>query len=89
MPHILAPGAFAHYPLADRIAPIKIPVSFLYGSNDWMDVQGGHSACEHLREAGNTDTGVRIIERAGHHLYLDNPDAANEALLDIIQNGHA
>lgn len=54
-----------------------------------MDVQGGHSACEHLREAGNTDTGVRIIERAGHHLYLDNPDAANEALLDIIQNGHA
>ncbi|WFD34001.1 nuclear protein localization protein 4 [Malassezia cuniculi] len=69
LPYILKPGAYAHYPLASRIAPLKMPVSFLYGSHDWMDVQGGRNAVNTLREAGNNDAGVHVVDRAGHHFF--------------------
>lgn len=55
LPYILAPGAFARKPLIDRIAGIgrqPLPgsngvretgmrVVFMYGEQDWMDVNGG------------------------------------------------
>lgn len=40
--HILAPGAYARMPMVERIAPLRMPVSFIYGATgiDWM-VSGG------------------------------------------------
>jgi cardiolipin-specific phospholipase len=63
-----------------------VPVVLMYGSHDWMDVSGGHAAVRRMREAreqaleGATaeerrrDRGearVVLIDRAGHHVYLD------------------
>ena len=63
-----------------------LPVVLMYGSHDWMDVSGGHAAVQKMQEAkeealrGATaeerekDRGeakVVIIDRAGHHVYLD------------------
>jgi len=71
--HLLAPGAFARFPLCDRMNGLKMPVSFVYGSTDWMDASGGLVACENMRKAGNDSVGTYVVSGAGHHVYLDNP----------------
>ncbi|CAI4214856.1 unnamed protein product [Parascedosporium putredinis] len=70
-----------------------IPVIMLYGENDWMDVAGGLAAEQKLIEAKrkalihNTEeekkkengrASVVVITKAGHHLYLDNPEEFND-----------
>ncbi|KAG5925775.1 hypothetical protein E4U42_003947 [Claviceps africana] len=72
-----------------------IPIVFMYGENDWMDVAGGLAAEQKLQEARtqallhasdeesrNENGAVRVIivPKAGHHLYLDNADYFNEVL---------
>ncbi|KAI1206471.1 alpha/beta-hydrolase [Annulohypoxylon truncatum] len=69
------------------------PIVFMYGENDWMDVAGGLAAEEKLKQAklnillngteeekrnDNGSAKVVIVSKAGHHLYLDNPDEFND-----------
>ncbi|KAI0047319.1 alpha/beta-hydrolase [Auriscalpium vulgare] len=79
--HILAPGAHARMPLVDRIAELKIPITFVYGEHDWMDPDGGVASIDNLKAAGNNDGRMYIIPLAGHHVYLDNAKAVNKLLL--------
>jgi len=79
--HILSPGAHARMPLVDRIAALKIPVTFVYGDHDWMDPEGGEQSVENLRKAGNGQARSYIVNNAGHHVYLDNPKAVNDLML--------
>jgi cardiolipin-specific phospholipase len=79
--HILAPGAHARFPLVDRISPLRIPVTFVYGDHDWMDPQGGTQSVEALRQAGNGQGKMYIVKHAGHHVYLDNVKAVNDLLV--------
>jgi cardiolipin-specific phospholipase len=82
----------------DLQKPIRetgIPIVFLYGENDWMDVAGGLAAEEKLKEArikallNGTEEEKRkekgsakviIITKAGHHLYIDNAEEFNDAI---------
>ncbi|KAJ7283927.1 Alpha/Beta hydrolase protein [Mycena rebaudengoi] len=79
--HILSPGAHARMPLVDRIAALKIPVTFVYGDHDWMDPEGGEQSVENLRKAGNGEGRSYIVNNAGHHVYLDNPKAVNDLIV--------
>ncbi|KAF8307270.1 alpha/beta-hydrolase [Clavulina sp. PMI_390] len=79
--HLLRPGAFARMPLVERVQALKVPVAFVYGDHDWMDADGGREAVERMRAAGNPDGRLYVIKHAGHHLYLDNPDAVNDLIL--------
>lgn len=63
---LLLPGAFARKPLFDRLPKLQIPVSFIYGSNDWMDFRHAVS----LGPSMNSPTKVAVVSNAGHHLYL-------------------
>jgi cardiolipin-specific phospholipase len=71
------------------------PVIMMYGENDWMDVAGGLAAEQKLKEAKAAalatatprekqeergDARVVIIQKAGHHLYLDGHEEFNEVI---------
>ncbi|BEI92887.1 uncharacterized protein CcaverHIS019_0505150 [Cutaneotrichosporon cavernicola] len=83
--HLLAPGAYARMPIVDRIAPLKVPVTFMYGDSDWMDVEGGWAAKQVLAKAGNKNVDVHVVKNAGHHLYLDNADDSNAIIEAAIR----
>lgn len=72
-----------------------IPIVLMYGENDWMDVAGGFAAEQRLKEekakalnsatpeekkTENGSAKVVIIQKAGHHLYLDGWEEFNEVL---------
>ena len=84
--HLLAPGAYARMPMVSRVAalPATLPVAFLYGRQDWMDVQGGLESVRRLNEAGNRLASAFVVPNAGHHIYLDNPRAFDTLLARIL-----
>jgi cardiolipin-specific phospholipase len=75
-----------------------IPIVFMYGDNDWMDISGGYAAKAKIEEetrrilrdatapeeraADNGSAKVITIPNAGHHLYLDGWEEFNQAILD-------
>ena len=78
-----------------------IPIVFMYGEHDWMDVVGGHAAVEKIKEARDhalvdasaeqkkRDNGVAkvvIINKAGHHVYLDGWDQFNKVMLEEMED---
>ncbi|SPO31794.1 related to CLD1 - mitochondrial cardiolipin-specific phospholipase [Ustilago trichophora] len=83
--HILAPGAYARRPMVDRVEGLKMPMSFLYGEHDWMDVRGGKEAVKRLRKRGNVKTNCFVVPNSGHHIYLDNPSPYNSLIARILR----
>lgn len=61
--------AHARIPLEYRVAKLdkNIPVTYVYGSHDWMDPEGGVRSVQRLKAAGNTDSKLVIVPGAGHH----------------------
>ena len=86
--HLLAPGAHARMPIVDRISKVRVPVTFVYGDTDWMDPLGGMQSVEKLRQAGNGEGKMYVVNNAGHHLYLDNPEAVNTLLVKELDKQH-
>ena len=78
-----------------------IPVVFLYGENDWMDVGGGHDSQKKLKEEqqkflatatdeekkkDNGSSKVVVIKKAGHHVYLDGWEEFNSVVLKELED---
>lgn len=75
---IMRPGAWAKEPLHARLRDLQMPVTFIYGQNDWMDYRNAEEAAE------NMVVPVKIlrIPDSGHQLYLENPDEFNRAVVE-------
>lgn len=76
------------------------PVVLMYGESDWMDVAGGYAAEEKIkaraekalmegteeeRRDENGSAKVIVVQKAGHHLYLDNPDEFNQFITKELE----
>jgi pimeloyl-ACP methyl ester carboxylesterase len=61
---------------------MKMPTSFIYGSNDWMNHKHAVVARENGMASG---TNVLVVQEAGHHLYADKPEAFNHALAGEVE----
>ncbi|KAF9883134.1 hypothetical protein FE257_004054 [Aspergillus nanangensis] len=78
-----------------------LPVVFMYGDHDWMDVKGGmaskakieeekrrvlQNATPEEREADNGSAKVVVIKRSGHHVYLDGWEEFNSTILAEMED---
>jgi cardiolipin-specific phospholipase len=76
------------------------PVILMYGENDWMDVAGGFAAEEKIkqerarisanasaeeRKKDHGEAKVIIINKAGHHVYLDGWEQFNRVMLEEME----
>lgn len=50
-----------------------------------MDQEGGKASAAALAKAGNHDASVHVVAKAGHHVYLDNPEDTNKIIGDAIR----
>jgi len=72
-----------------------IPIVMMYGEHDWMDIAGGYAAEQALKEEKakalkaasaeekkieNGSAKVVIIQKAGHHVYLDGWEQFNDVM---------
>lgn len=82
--YLLAPGANARWPLAERAKDITCNTEWVYGSHDWMDRAGGIEACANIEATGRAPPPFHIVENAGHHIYLDNPKEFNKLVISLM-----
>lgn len=85
--YLLAPGAVPRRPLVERVhklGELGISTTWVYGSNDWVDVNGGHESARRIKRAGG-DADVHIVPGAGHQLYMDQPSRFNDICVKFLQ----
>ncbi|XP_027092591.2 probable 1-acylglycerol-3-phosphate O-acyltransferase isoform X1 [Coffea arabica] len=75
--YIFSFGAFARMPLVQRASEWKVPTSFIYGFQDWMNYQGAQEARQHMR----VPCEIIRVPQAGHFVFIDAPDGFHSAVL--------
>lgn len=86
--HLLAPGAYARYPLIKRLPRLNCPITFIYGDHDWMDENGGRDVLKSLKSKPGSVTNalqlkkskVLINSHSGHWVHLENPKGFNKII---------
>jgi len=80
----------ARLPLCDRglveyLYESNVESCWVYGDKDWMNSKGGEYICEKLHKLDANSAHFKIIEDAGHHIYLDNPPVFNKCCIDFFK----
>jgi len=75
--HILEPFAFPRCPLEYRLDTLSIPISFIYGKQDWMDPIAAQRLIQRIKNNREKivegDLEVNTTQNAGHFPFLDQP----------------
>ena len=85
-------GIYARRPLLPRIfsdggLPSDLPVHIMFGDNDWLYSKATrHALKSAMTSSVNQEKNVslQIAPHAGHHIYIDNPDAVHNAIDNIF-----
>lgn len=75
--HIFSFGAFARSPLLQRASDWKVPTTFIYGFQDWMDYKGAEAA----RKSMSVPCEIIRVPQAGHFVFLDNAKGFHSSVL--------
>ena len=75
---------WARNPLSDRLPSLEssVSVAMLYGSKTWMDPEAGYRVAGQLGPRAS----FQIIDRSGHHIYVDNHGQFNDVVVKMLQN---
>lgn len=61
----------------------RVPISFLYGSHDWMDVKAGIATSNIINAQGGRAQTLQV-KKAGHQLFIDNPTDFLRAVKEAV-----
>lgn len=87
--YLLKPSVFAHNPLQHRIPNLHVPkVTFLYGTDDWMDCAGGLIVQRLCEQQSGPNIEVFDIAQAGHMVMLENSMEFNAGILSATGGAH-
>ncbi|XVE94607.1 hypothetical protein REPUB_Repub02eG0023100 [Reevesia pubescens] len=75
--YLLAFGAFARKPLLHSASEWKVPTTFIYGDQDWMDYQGAQEA----RKKMKVPCEIIRVPQAGHFVFLENLNGFHSAMI--------
>ncbi|KAK9080342.1 hypothetical protein SSX86_000100 [Deinandra increscens subsp. villosa] len=76
--HIFSFGAFARSPLLQRSSDWKVPTTFIYGIQDWMD----YLRADEARKNMSVPCEIIRVPQAGHFVFLDNAKGFHSAVLN-------
>lgn len=79
--YLLAAGGIPRRPLIKEIHNIQCDVVWCYGTEDWMDLHGGRICKDVINNSTRYKSRYVILERSGHHLFLDNCQGFNELVI--------
>lgn len=89
--HLLAPGAWAHRPLSERLGGLRdnVGISFIYGVDDWMRFEHAKDVCDRLRRLGRVPRGkgdldVVVLQDSGHFCFAEQSVKFNEAIINAV-----
>ncbi|KAJ9186498.1 hypothetical protein P3X46_002063 [Hevea brasiliensis] len=68
--YIFSFGAFARMPLLQSGSKWKVPATFIYGMQDWMNYQGAQEARQQMK----VPCEIIRVPQAGHFVFIDNPN---------------
>ncbi|WJX36009.1 1-acylglycerol-3-phosphate O-acyltransferase [Trifolium repens] len=75
--YIFAFGAFPRMPLLHSAPEWKVPTTFIYGTEDWMNYEGAQEARKHMK----VPCEIIRVPQAGHFVFIDNPSGFHSAVL--------
>uniref|UniRef100_A0A5B7BRD7 1-acylglycerol-3-phosphate O-acyltransferase n=1 Tax=Davidia involucrata TaxID=16924 RepID=A0A5B7BRD7_DAVIN len=75
--YIFAFGGFARMPLTHRGSEWKVPTTFIYGFQDWMNYLGA----QEIRKNMEVPCEIIRVPQAGHFVFLDNSTGFHSAVL--------
>ncbi|XP_042507068.1 probable 1-acylglycerol-3-phosphate O-acyltransferase isoform X1 [Macadamia integrifolia] len=74
--YIFSFGALARLPLLHSASEWKVPTTFIYGIDDWMNYQGAQKAREDMK----VPCEILRVPEAGHFAFIDNPACFHSTL---------
>ncbi|KAK2998402.1 hypothetical protein RJ639_024147 [Escallonia herrerae] len=79
--YIFSFGAFARMPLLHSASQWKVPTTFIYGFQDWMNYQGAQEARKQMK----VPCEIIRVPQAGHFVFVDNPSGFHAAVLNACR----
>ncbi|XP_030950674.1 1-acylglycerol-3-phosphate O-acyltransferase [Quercus lobata] len=75
--YIFSFGAFTRMPLQNSASEWKVPTTFIYGFQDWMNYEGAMEARKQMK----VPCEIIRVPQAGHFVFIDNPNGFHSAVL--------
>ncbi|KAI4388467.1 hypothetical protein MLD38_000789 [Melastoma candidum] len=74
--YVFSFGAFTRSPLLQSASQWKVPTTFIYGYQDWMNYEGAQEARKDMK----VPCEIIRVPQGGHFVFIDNPSGFHSAV---------